>query len=206
MSIGSMDPLDESYLKRLKELVDRFDPMWISDHLCWTGVQGENLHDLLPLPYTEEAIVHLSERIQRVQEFMGRRLVLENVSSYVTFSHSEMTEWEFISEISRRTDCGILLDVNNVYVSSFNHGFDPIHFLKGIPKERVQQMHLAGYSDQGKYLLDTHDHPVTQPVWDLYRKAFEIFGPVPTLIEWDAGFPDFDTLNRERLKAEEIAK
>lgn len=204
LSIGSTDPLNQDYLKRLKGLVKRIEPAWISDHLCWTGVEGENLHDLLPLPYTEETLDHLLPRVQRVQDLLGRRVLLENVSSYLTFKHSEMKEWEFLSELSRRADCGILLDVNNIYVSSMNQRFDPIEYLDGIPHERVGQMHLAGHSLQGKYLLDTHDHPVTDAVWDLYRKAVGRLGRVSTLIEWDASIPEFSVLKAEADHATQI--
>ena len=204
LSIGSVDPLSLSYLKRLKALAKRFEPAWISDHICWTGVHGENLHDLLPLPYTKETVDHLVPRIQQVQDFLGRTLVLENVSSYLSYSHSEMTEWEFISEINKRSGCQLLLDINNIYVSSFNHSFDPIKFLKGVPVKAITQMHLAGYSDCGHYLIDTHDHPVTDPVWSLYREAVRIFGAVPTLIEWDAQIPEFYVLAEEMKKAQKI--
>jgi uncharacterized protein (UPF0276 family) len=204
LSIGSVDPLNFQYLESLKELINRFRPEWVSDHICWTGVHGENLHDLLPLPYTKETIDHLVGRIQQVQEFLGQRFIFENVSSYLSYAHSEMPEWEFISEIVRRSGCGLLLDVNNIYVSSVNHGFDGSHFLKGIPKSCVVQMHLAGFSDQGNYLLDAHNSAVSDPVWALYREACEIFGTVPTLIEWDAEIPSFQTLFDEAKKAKKI--
>jgi hypothetical protein len=204
LSIGSVDPLNLGYLKKLKALASRFEPVWLSDHICWTGVHGENLHDLLPLPYTRETVDHLVPRIQQVQEFLRRRFVFENVSSYLSYNQSEMTEWEFITEIWRRTGCGLLLDVNNIYVSSVNHGFDAHEFLKGVPVDAVMQMHLAGYSDCGTYLLDTHDHPVTDPVWSLYRDAVRIFGAVPTLIEWDAEIPEFEVLANEMRKAQGI--
>ena len=209
MNIGSTDPLDLSYLKQLKKLVDRVDPMMISDHCCWTGVNGQNVHDLLPLPFTEEVVKHIASRVAKVQDLLGRRMMLENVSSYLTFTLSEMTEWEFLSEIARRADCGLLLDVNNVYVSSVNHGFDPMDFLNGIPVERVGQMHLAGHSTKrlksGRvYLIDTHDHPVCDEVWALYGKAVERFGVVNTMIEWDAKIPSFQRLEEELGKAARI--
>ena len=204
LSIGSVDPVNFSYLEKLKQLIKRFEPEWVSDHICWTGVHGENLHDLLPLPYTKETIDHLVPRIQKVQDYLGRAIVLENVSSYLSYKHSEISEWEFITEIAQKSGCGILLDINNIYVSSVNHGFDPVAFLQGVPATSVKQMHLAGYSDHGSYLLDTHDHPVSDPVWELYRRAIKIFGQTPTLIEWDAEIPSFDVLNQERLKAESI--
>ncbi len=207
LSIGSTDPLDFAYLKKLKELIGRFEPAWVSDHFCWSGVDGENLHDLLPLPFTEEAVEHVVSRIQKCQDYLGRRLVLENVSSYMTYTHSEMAEWEFIREVSVKSGCAILLDVNNVYVNSVNHEFDPMEFLLGIPSQNVVQMHLAGYSQHpsnDKILIDTHDHPVTDRVWDLYKNALHIFGQVPTLIEWDASIPEFEILDRERQKAQQL--
>jgi uncharacterized protein (UPF0276 family) len=204
LSIGSVDPLNFQYLESLKILINRFTPEWVSDHICWTGVHGENLHDLLPLPYTKETIDHLVGRIQQVQEFLGQRFIFENVSSYISYTQSEMSEWEFISEITRRSGCGLLLDVNNIYVSSVNHGFDASKFLNGVPKNSVVQMHLAGYSDHGNYLLDAHDSPVSDPVWALYREACEIFGAIPTLIEWDAEIPSFQILFNEAKKAKKI--
>lgn len=204
LSIGSTDELDFLYLKKLKELSDRIQPQWISDHLSWTGVDRENIHDLLPLPFTKEAINHLVGRIQRVQDFLGRRILVENVSSYISFKHSELTEWDFLSEISNKADCGILLDVNNVYVSSVNHKFDPVAYLKALPRDRVGQIHLAGHSRQGEILIDTHDAPVCDEVWALFRVAANIFGPVSTMVEWDDKIPDFPTLEAEVLKAASI--
>ena len=206
LSIGSVDPLSLDYLKRMRALVDHIDPAIISDHCCWTGVQGENIHDLLPLPFTQEAVRHVSNRVTRVQDRLGRRILLENVSSYLTFGHSEMTEWEFLSEIAKRADCGILLDVNNIYVSSVNHGFDPDDYLAGIPCERVGQMHLAGHATQttddgGVFLIDTHDRPVCQEVWALYEKAVLRFGRVSTMVEWDAEIPSYAVLKSELEKA-----
>jgi uncharacterized protein (UPF0276 family) len=206
LSIGSSDPLDKNYLKRLKNLAARIEPMWISDHLCWTGVEGQNLHDLLPLPYTRETITHLVGRIREVQDFLGRRILLENVSSYVTYAHSEMTEWECLTEVAEKADCSLLLDVNNIYVSAVNHRFDPLTFLNGVPVDRVKQFHLAGYSDMGTHLIDTHDHHVSRPVWDLYAKAVERFGAVPTLIEWDDKIPPFPTLQAEARRAERLQR
>jgi len=204
LSFGSTDELNLPYLKKLKELADRIQPKWISDHLCWTGVDGENVHDLLPLPFTKEAINLLVERIRKVQDFLGQRILLENVSSYITFKHSEMTEWEFLSEISSLTDCGILLDVNNIYVNSVNHKFDPIAYLKSLPRERIGQIHLAGHSRQGEILVDTHDTPVCDEVWDLFRIALKLFGSVSTMVEWDDKIPDFERLKSEADKAEQI--
>jgi uncharacterized protein (UPF0276 family) len=204
LSIGSTDDLGMGYLSRLKALADRIEPAWVSDHLCWTGAGGENLHDLLPLPFTRDSLAHLVERVQRVQERLGRRILLENVSSYLTFEHSEMSEWEFLGELSRRADCGLLLDVNNVYVSSVNQGFDPHVYFDAIPPERVGQMHLAGHARQGEVLIDTHDQPVSEPVWALYREAVRRFGPVSTLIEWDAALPEFPVLEAEAARARAI--
>lgn len=202
LSLGSVDPFRPNYLKRWKELIARIEPAWVSDHLCWTGVGGENLHDLLPLPYTEEALKHVVGRIREVQDWLGRRILVENVSSYLTFSHSEMEEWEFLSRVAEEADCGLLLDVNNIYVSSRNHGFDPTTYLNAVPVDRVGQFHLAGYSDKGTHLIDTHDHPVSDPVWELYRQALRRFGDVPTLIEWDDRLPDFPRLAEEAARAE----
>ena len=168
LSIGSADPLNRSYLKKLKALIAHIEPEIVSDHLCWTGVDGTNLHDLLPLPYTAAALDHVVARITQVQDFIGRRLLIENVSSYVEFAHSEMTEWEFLALVAKRADCGILLDVNNIHVSSVNHGFNAHEFLRAMPAERVGQIHLAGYSDNGTHLVDTHDQPVSEEVWKLY--------------------------------------
>jgi uncharacterized protein (UPF0276 family) len=201
LSIGSTDPLNRPYLDRLAALARRTEPAWVSDHLCWAGIGGHYAHDLLPLPYTEEALRHVVERVQQVQEHLGRPIALENVSSYVTFRQSSLTEWEFLAEIATRSGCGILLDVNNIYVSSRNHGFDPRAYVDGIPKDSVWQFHLAGHSDKGKYLLDTHDHPVPDPVWDLYARAVERFGKVSALVEWDDRIPDFERLEEETQRA-----
>ena len=189
LSIGSTDPLNLDYVRSVKALADRVEPAWISDHLCWTGVAGINLHDLMPLPFTEETVRHVVSRVHAVQEVLQRRLVLENVSTYVSFAADEMTEWEFLREIAVRADCGLLLDVNNVYVSSVNHGFDPLAYLRGVPVERVQQFHLAGHQSQGDYLIDTHDEPVCEAVWQLYAAAVARFGAVSTMIERDDNIP-----------------
>jgi uncharacterized protein (UPF0276 family) len=204
LSIGSVDPLDYKYLKNLKIFVDRIQPANVSDHLCWTGVQGENLHDLLPLPYTEEAIQHVVSRIIQVQEFLGRRILIENVSSYLTFKQSEMEEWEFLNEICQRADCGILLDINNIFVSAQNHKYDAKKYLEFIDPARVGQFHLAGHSDMGSYLIDTHDQPVTGGVWDLYKHAVKRFGSVSTMIERDGNIPEFDELLAESNTALQI--
>jgi uncharacterized protein (UPF0276 family) len=205
LSIGSTAPLDFGYLAQVKALAARFEPEWISDHLCWTGVAGKNVHDLLPIPYTEEALKHIASRVRAVQDFLGRRIVLENVSSYVTFRDSRMTEWDFLRAVAEESDCLILLDVNNIYVSSVNHEFDPHAFLAGIPPERVQQMHLAGHENHGDYLIDTHDRPVPDPVWELYAAAVRRFGNVSTMIERDAKIPPLTELERELTEARTLS-
>ena len=206
LSIGSTAPLDTDYLGRLKTLIGRIEPEWVSDHLCWTGVGGYNLHDLMPMPYTEEAIAHVAERVMRVQDFLGRRILLENVSSYVTYEASRVPEWEFLTAVAERADCLILLDINNIYVSSRNHGFAAEDYLDGVPVERVRQFHLAGHSYQNRLIIDTHDHPVCDPVWDLYRKAVERFGDVATMIERDDNIPPFEELFAELEVARGIAE
>ena len=197
LSLGSVDALNLPYLAELRALADQIEPAWVSDHLCWGSVGGHYAHDLLPLPYTEEALRHVVRRVHEVQERLGRRILVENVSSYVTFGHSAMPEWEFLSAVAEEADCGILLDVNNVYVSAMNHGFDAICYLDAVPAGRVGQIHLAGHRDEGTHLLDTHDGPVIPPVWALYRHALRRLGRVSTLIEWDERVPDFDTLVAE---------
>jgi uncharacterized protein (UPF0276 family) len=204
LSLGSVDPLDQRYLDRLAELAAEIEPAWISDHLCWSSFGGHTGHDLWPMPFTEEALDHVSARVQQVQERLGRRILVENVSSYLEFTASHMSEWEFLSELGRRADCGLLLDVNNVYVSARNHGFSAEAFLEGIPVERVGQMHLAGHRDEGTHLLDTHDHPICDPVWQLYRRAVQRFGPVATLIERDDDIPPLDELVAESRRAAAI--
>jgi uncharacterized protein len=206
LSIGSSAPLDRAYLEAVKKLAGRIEPEWISDHLCWTGVAGRNTHDLLPLPYTEEALAHVVARVEAVQEFLGRRILLENVSSYVAFRDSPLTEWQFLAEIARRADCLILLDVNNIYVSAVNHEFDPLEYLDAIPPERVQQIHLAGHENHGDYLVDTHDHPVPDPVWELYRAALERCGQVSTMIERDDRIPPLGELCAELEQARALAR
>jgi uncharacterized protein (UPF0276 family) len=197
LSLGSVDPLNERYLRELGTLIDRCEPSWVSDHLCWGSVGGHYAHDLLPLPFTEEALAHVVERVRRVQDRLGRQLLVENVSSYLTFSHSTMPEWEFLTALAERADCGILLDVNNVYVSSVNHGFDADAYVRGLPPARVGQIHLAGHSETGTRLLDTHDGPVVPAVWDLYRLALRCFGAVSTLVEWDDRVPEWEVLSAE---------
>ncbi len=205
LSIGSADPLDRAYLKALKALATRIEPAWISDHLCWTGVGGKNLHDLMPLPYTEEALKHVARRVRAVQDFLGRRIVLENVSTYVEYRASVMSEWQFLAALCAEADCDLLLDVNNVYVSAFNHGFDTLEFLDGLPGARVRQIHLAGHDHSGDLIIDTHDARVIGPVWDLYREALRRFGPVPTMIERDARIPPLAVLMREVRHARAVA-
>lgn len=206
LSIGSTDPLDRAYLDALRGLADRVEPAWISDHLCWSGTGGHHAHDLLPLPYTEEALRHVVERVAAVQEHLGRQIALENVSSYLTFRHSTLAEWEFLAAVAEGADCGLLLDVNNVYVSARNHGFSAEAYLAGLPLGRVVQIHLAGHTDMGAYLFDTHDGPVIDPVWDLYRAAVRRFGRVSTLVEWDDHIPDLDVVCAEAERARAVER
>jgi uncharacterized protein (UPF0276 family) len=205
LSIGSTDALDMRYLQQLKELAAEVEPEWISDHLCWTSVGGVNSHDLLPLPYSEEAIEHVAARVRQVQDFLGRQILLENVSSYLTYVESGCSEWDFVSEVARRADCFILLDINNIYVSARNHGFEPMEYINAIDPERVRQFHLAGHSDYGDYVIDTHDHAVADPVWELYRKALQRFGAVSTMIERDDNIPPLQELVAELDLARDIA-
>jgi len=206
LSIGGSDALDASYLRQLRALVDRVQPAWVSDHLCWTGTSSLNLHDLLPLPYTEASLEHLVPRVVQVQDALAQPLLLENVSSYVRYRADEMSEWEFIRELVRRTGCELLLDVNNVYVSSVNHGFDPRVFIDAMPPGAVRQIHLAGNEDRGGYLIDTHDHPVCAAVWDLYAHTVGRFGQVPTMIERDDHIPPLELLVAELDKARSLAQ
>lgn len=205
LSIGSTTAFDQDYLRDLKKLADRIQPKWISDHLCWTGVHGQNIHDLLPLPYTEETVNHVVERVKIVQDYLGRQLLLENVSSYASYIDSTMTEWEFINEIAEKADCLLLLDVNNIYVSSYNHQFDAKDFINGVPAHRVQQIHLAGHQNNGDYIIDTHDAPVIDPVWDLYAYTIAKLGEVSTMIERDDDIPELAVLVDELQVAREIA-
>jgi uncharacterized protein (UPF0276 family) len=204
LSIGSTDPLDREYLKGLKALAEFVRPAWVSDHLCWTGVADVNTHDLLPMPLNEESLRHVAARVRQVQDFLERPLVLENPSTYLEFKESTISEWEFLSELARETGCGLLLDVNNVYVSAHNHGFDPEQYIRSLPHESVVQIHLAGPTDCGRYLVDTHDQPVPARVWELYRLAQELTGGVSTLLEWDANIPDFPELVAELRKADAV--
>lgn len=204
LSLGSLDPLDNQYIQKLKERIKRYQPSLVSDHLCWSSYDGIYGNDLFPMPYSQEALNHMVGRIQQVQDALGQRIVVENVSSYVTFQSDEMTEWEFLSEVVKRADCDLLCDVNNIYVSARNHQFDPIEYLKALPHDRIREIHLAGYEDEGTHLLDTHGEAVHPPVWDLYQKAIELIGPVATLIEWDNNIPAFETLHLEAKKAAQI--
>jgi uncharacterized protein (UPF0276 family) len=205
LSIGSTDPLDSDYLKNLKGLIQRVQPRWVSDHLCWTGVNATNSHDLLPLPYNEATISHAVERVRHVQDYLGQRILLENLSSYVTYKNSEMSEWDFLNEIARRADCHILLDINNIFVSAHNHHFDPMDYVNAIDIDRVMQFHLAGHSYHGEMIIDTHDHDVCDPVWELYAVALKRFGAVSTMIERDDDIPEFPVLHSELAIARDIA-
>ena len=206
MSIGSTDPLNFDYLEQLKALINRVEPEWFSDHLCWTGVDHKNMHDLLPLPYTEAAVNHIADRISQVQDYLGRQMLIENLSSYITYSSDAMPEWEFLTAVVEKADCYILLDVNNIYVSSYNHHFDPIDYLQGVPKHRVWQHHLAGHQNTGNLIIDTHDEPIIDPVWELYEKTAELLGPVSTMIERDDNIPPLDKVIEELNQARKIAQ
>ncbi len=206
LSIGGTDPLDKDYLTRLKELVRRVEAPWVSDHLCWALAGGVHMHDLLPLPYNEPTVRWVAERVRAVQDALGVRFALENVSSYMTYAASEMTEWEFVTAVAEEADCALLLDVNNVFVSAYNHGFDPDAYVDGVPHDRVVQIHLAGHTHRGTHILDTHDDHVVDGVWELYRRALRRTGPVSTLIEWDDNFPAFAVLVAEADKARAIRR
>jgi uncharacterized protein len=194
LSIGSVDPLNVAYLKQLAAAARRFEPAWISDHLCWTSVGGRNLHDLLPLPYIEETVRHVAGRIRQVQQILERTILIENIASYMEFTSSRLSEWAFLGAVADEADCAILLDINNIFVNAFNHGFDPIHYIDSVPANRVIQFHLAGHRDHGSYLLDTHDQPIRSELWALYEYAVGRFGRLPTLIEWDDNIPEFEVL------------
>lgn len=204
LSIGSCDPLDKDYLVKLKQLVERIDPLWVSDHLCWTGVNGVNMHDLMPLPHTEETIQHVVARVKKVQDFLGRHILLENVSSYVSYRASEMTEWEFLSEIAKKADCLILLDINNIFVNAFNHGFSALDYLDGVPEERVRQFHVAGHENCETHIIDSHDNTIIEDVWELYEQGAKRFDSAATLIERDANIPDLSELLNELQYAKQI--
>ncbi len=201
MSVGSTDPIDFEYLRKLKALAKRTDARWVSDHLCWCGVSGLNVHDLLPMPYTDESLGHTVERVRAISEYLERPLVLENPSTYVEFASSTWTEWDFLGRLAEESGCGILLDVNNIYVSSFNHGFDPNVYVDSIPGDRVCQIHLAGHTHKGTHILDTHSDHVIERVWDLYRRAYQRMGGISTLLEWDESIPGFEVVHAEALKA-----
>jgi uncharacterized protein (UPF0276 family) len=205
LSIGSTDPLDRTYLAQLKALHRRVEPLWVSDHLCWTGVAGRNSHDLLPLPYSEEALKLVVAHVRQVQDLLGERILLENVSSYLEFKDSVMPEWDFVRAVAEEADCLLLLDVNNIYVSSVNHGFDAQDFLRAMPAARVRQIHLAGHHDHGDYIVDTHDHPVCDAVWALYADACRAFGEVAAMIERDDHIPPLPELLAELDQARAIA-
>jgi uncharacterized protein (UPF0276 family) len=204
MSLGSADPLNFDYLARLKKLAKKIEPVYISDHLAWISIDGRHVHDLLPLPYTEETLTHFADRVCQVQDYLGCRLLIENPSSYMGFKNFDMTEWEFLQELVKRADCDLLFDVNNVYVSSKNHGFDPVEYLHALPANRIKEIHLAGYEEQDNYLFDTHGYRVHPPVWELYRETIQHLGPVPTLIEWDNNIPEFEVLIDEASKAQKV--
>jgi len=201
MFLGNADPLDRDHLRKLKRLVKRTKTPWLSDHLCWGSVGGKCSHDLLPMPYTKGVAKHTARKIRQAQDFLEVPICVENVSSYAEFMQNEMTEWEFLSEVVEQADCGVLLDVNNIYVSSQNHGFDPREYLRKVPHHRVGQMHIAGHTRLEHVILDTHDHPVPDPVWSLYAEAVRLCGNVPTLLEWDDRIPSFDEVHAEALKA-----
>lgn len=206
MSIGGIEPINIDYLKKLKALIKQVEPVWFSDHLCWTGVDGLNLHDLMPLPYTEEAVQHVVDRVNQVQDYMGRQMLLENVSSYVSYCDSQMSEWEFLREVAERADCLILLDINNIYVSAFNHNFDAYTYLHAIPVERVYQFHLAGHTLEQNLIIDTHDHPIADPVFELYAAAVQHFGRVSTMIERDDHIPPLPELLAELEQVRRIGE
>src|SRR6476646_2278479 len=203
MYFGSAEPLNREHLRRLKKLVRRTNTPWLTDHLCWGSVDGRYSHDLLPMPYTFEAARRTAQKVREARDFLEVPIAVENVSSYAEYHVSEMTEWEFLNEVVEQADCGILLDVNNIYVSSRNHSFDPYEYLRSVPAERVAQIHIAGHSNYERYILDTHDHPVLDPVWQLYAKAIEMAGPTATLLEWDDHIPSFDEVHKEALKAKQ---
>jgi uncharacterized protein (UPF0276 family) len=204
LSIGGPHPLDMNYLKQVRQLADRIHPAWISDHLCWSRGSAHQLHDLLPLPYSEESLQHVAARVCKVQDVLGRPLVLENVSSYVRTAADELTEWQFLAALSELSGCELLLDINNVYVSSRNHGFEPWDFIRALPPDRIRQLHLAGHSDYGSFVIDTHDQPVSDPVWQLYQRTVQHLGPVATLLERDDHFPPLSDLLAELEQAREL--
>jgi uncharacterized protein len=206
LSIGSTDPLNTDYLHKVKTLAERIDAAWVSDHLCWTGAKGIQLHDLMPLPYTEEAIRHVADRVMQAQDILGRQLLLENVSSYLSYRMSRLTEWEFLNAVAEAADCLILLDINNIYVSAYNHGFDALDYLNGIAPERVRQFHLAGHRNLGTHIIDTHDEPIVDAVWELYADAVRRFGQVSTMIERDDNIPPLAELIAELEQVRRIGE
>ena len=206
LSIGSTDALNTEYLKKLEKLAAEIKPLWISDHLCWTGINGLNTHDLLPVPLTEESLKHICRRVNQVQDFLERPFVFENPSTYLTFKQSTITEWDFLRYMTEETGCLLLLDVNNVYVSGFNNDFDPVHYIRQIPHDRVVQIHLAGHQHCGDYIIDTHDRNVTQEVWELFTLAWQLTDGAATLLEWDGNIPDFEDYRAELLKAKDFMK
>jgi uncharacterized protein len=206
LGIGGPEPPDRAYLEKLRKLVRHVRPAWVSDHFCWCGAGGAHLHDLLPMPFTEDTVRIVSERARMIQDFLEVRFALENTSSYLTFTSSTMTEWDFISEVTERANVGLMFDVNNVYVSAYNHGFDASEFVRRVPHERIVQIHLAGHTNLGKYIIDTHRGHVISPVWDLYRTTIELAGPVSTLIEWDDDIPELEVLLAEADRARDVRK
>lgn len=206
MSLGSHDPLNMKYMQQVKELAERTNARWVSDHMCFTGVDGVNAHDLLPLPFTEEAVKHLAKKISQAQDFLGRQILVENASTYITYKQSDMTEWDFTMAVAEESDSLILLDINNIFVSAVNHGFDPLEYLDGISPERVQQHHLAGHSQYDGYIIDTHDHDIVQGVWDLYAEAIKRYGDVSIMIERDDNIPELPELLSELQTARDIFK
>lgn len=201
LSVGSTDPVNFEYLNKLKKLAARTRARWVSDHLCWTGVSGLNTHDLLPMPYTDESLRHVTERVRVISDFLERPVFLENPSTYLEFAESTWAEWDFLAALTERSGCGLLLDVNNIYVSSFNHGFDPFYYVEAIPVDCVAQIHLAGHTDKGTHILDTHSDHVVDKVWELYRRVYERMGGIATLLEWDEAIPAFGVVHAEAMKA-----
>ncbi len=204
LSIASSSPLNFSYLEKLKKMIEEFEPFLVSDHLCFTNLNNSNIHNLLPFPFNNKVLDHLLERIDQVQNFLGRKIALENLSAYINFQDSEFKEWEFIEKLLSRSDCNLLLDINNVYVNSKNHNFDPKVYIDAIPKDKIAEIHLAGYSDMGDFLFDTHSNSVFPEVWDLFSYAIKDLRDVPVLVEWDENIPDYKILEDEAIKAKKI--
>jgi uncharacterized protein len=204
LSLGTADELSLIHLTKLKKLIARYEPTLVSEHLCWGAVGGRHTNDLLPLPYTDEALALMCRHVDQAQTFLGRQILVENVSSYLQFKHSTIPEWEFVAEVSKRSGCGLLLDVNNIYVNAINHGFSAADYLRAIPGEAVQEIHLAGFDDNGQCLIDTHGNTVSEAVWQLYAQAIALVGNQPTLIEWDTDIPALNVLLGEANKANDI--